>query len=131
MTEGTFLAEVLGAVLTQAKTGTVQVAIEFRLAEGPDAGSRITAYKPVTEKALKYTVADLRTCGWKGDDLEDLTSVKGGQVELVLAAEEFNGKVTTKVKFINEPGAAGAPAPQGIGKEWRDRIRALGGGLPF
>lgn len=127
---GTWKAEVLAAGLTSSPNkGTPQVAIEFKLLEGPDAGGRITHYAAITEKRLEYTVKELRACGWSGDDLDDLSSVVAGTpVDLVLAEEEYEGKTRTKVAFINEPGRmAGGPAPKGVGQAWRDRIRALSG----
>jgi hypothetical protein len=129
--EGTFDADVIGGTLTQAKTGTAQVAVEFRLADG----SRVTDYMPVTERALKYTVEKLRACGWTGDDLEQLASIQGARVELVLRQEEYEGRPRTKVAFVNKPGEGGPkPAPSGTGQQWRERIRALAGesdGSPF
>lgn len=125
--EGTWGAEVLGAMLTvSSQKKTPQVAIEFRLMDGPDQGSKIIHYAAVTEGRLKYTVEELRTCGWTGDDLEDLSTVKAGTpVELVLAEEEYNGRVNTKVRFINAPGRKPPSAPAGIGAEWRAKIAAL------
>lgn len=124
---GKFIATVEGAMLTTSPSkGTEQVAVEFRIMEGPDNGARITHYAALTDARLPYTVKELRICGWQGDSLADLSSVIGTEVELVLDEETYNGKTRTKVKFINKPGGAksaeNAPA---IAEKWRAKIAAL------
>jgi len=81
------------------------VAVRFEVTEGELTGEQITWYGYFTDAAQQYTMANLRTCGWTGDDLYDLSSIDGtGDVSIVLVDDDFNGKVTLKVKYINAPG---------------------------
>lgn len=126
--QGKFKAEVLGGVLTKSSSkGTEQVAVTFRLLEGPDEGRDITAYLALTDARLPYTVKELRLMGWK-DDLNDLLTIQGSFVDLVLEHEQYNGKTQTKVKFINAPGTGGVKAADdaaAIADRWRAKIAAL------
>lgn len=124
---GKYIATVEGGMLTRSSSkGTEQVAVEFRLAEGPDNGSRITAYLALTEGRLPYTVKELRICGWQGDDLSNLDSIKGNEVELVLDEDTYNGKTRVKVAFINRPGGPKSVSDaSAIAEKWKPKIAAL------
>lgn len=124
---GKWRAAVVSGHLTVAKTGTEQIAVKFGLRSGPDEGSEITEYLALTDKALPYTLEKLRTCGWQGDNVEDLSSL-GGEVDITIADEVGrDGVARARVKYIDPPGAAGTPVPEGVGAKWREKIRALGG----
>lgn len=96
-------ARAINAAIGKAGTGTHQIAIEF---EFLDETGGITYYGPLTDKALEYTMKAIRTAGFEGDDLSDLSSLTGEtpEVMLVIGPEEYEGKVTRKVKFINSMG---------------------------
>lgn len=99
-------------------TGKEQVAVEFEIlpfADGPGefAGQSITAFMFFTEKTLARTVESLRHCGWVGDDLAELPALAADgklsqEVEIVVDHEEYEGKVSAKVKWVNKPGGGGA-----------------------
>lgn len=109
MNEGTHRAVVIEAVLGMTSTGKEQVAVSLeRVEDGQPTGDRIAWYGTFTDAAMPFTVKSLRTMGWKGDDLSDLSSVIGGEVDIVCAHEEYNGQSKLKVKFINAPGSGGA-----------------------
>ena len=126
-TTGRFIAAVEGAMLTKSSNkGTEQVAVEFRLLEGPNSGQRITAYLALTEARLPYTVKELRICGFQGDDLTALDGLKGTEVELVLDDDTYNGKTRTKVSFINKPGGPKEASDKAaVAAKWRAKIAAL------
>ncbi len=96
-------ARAVGAAIGKAGTGTHQIAIEF---EFLDETGGITYYGPLTDAALEFTMKAIRSAGFLGDDLADLSSLTGEtpEVVLVIGPEEYNGKVTRKVKFINSAG---------------------------
>jgi hypothetical protein len=96
-------AKAIAAAIGKAKTGTHQIAIEF---EFLDEQGGITYYGPLTDAALEYTMKAIRTAGFQGDDLSDLSSLCGEtpDVMLVIGPDEYEGKVTRKVKFINSMG---------------------------
>lgn len=100
--KGEFLAEVIGGALTVAQTGTEQAAMQFRFLEGPSEGQTISEYLALSDAALPYSLPKLRTCGWTGDDIGDLSMCVGTKVRLVIKHEEYMGKTRARVQFINK-----------------------------
>jgi hypothetical protein len=97
-------ARAINAAVGRASTGTHQIAIEF---EFLDEAGGITYYGPLTDAAFEYTMKAIRAAGFVGDDFSDLTSLCDGsapEVFLVIGPDEYEGKVTRKVKFINSAG---------------------------
>jgi hypothetical protein len=89
--------------------GTPCIAVVFE----DEAGQRITYYGYLTDAALEYTVRALETMGWKPaehdwrvDVLNDTDLLVGNLVEIVVEEEEYEGKVRSKVRFVNEIGGA-------------------------
>lgn len=118
MENGTYKAKPLGAVLGETGTGKEQVGIEFEVVLGEDETGiqtgRITYYGTFTDKAMEITLKALRTSGWRGDDLADLSSVGGEgapEVSLVIENEEYKGKWSSKVKWVNSPGGLAMKNP--------------------
>jgi hypothetical protein len=123
--EGTYLARVVKGELGETKKGAVQAAIEFEFEDEAVRGQRITSYKHFTDKALKYTVAELRTCGHTGDDLSDLSMLGGQEVRLVIAHETYEGKTSAKVKFINSAsGGLKSKLEPDRAKTWAETMKA-------
>lgn len=91
--------------LGETSKGDPQVAVEFTIpVEGGDPALR-TWYGYFTDKTADRTIESLRTCGWKGDDLSDLTGLDANEVELVIDEEEYpvgSGKMRDKVEWINK-----------------------------
>jgi hypothetical protein len=54
-----------------------------------------------TDKTWERTLESLRYMGWQGDDLGSLDSLDANEVELVLDEEEYQGKKSTKVQWVN------------------------------
>ena len=107
ISEGKVTARATGASIGLTLGNKEQVGIAFDLLDGPDAGQSITAYGSFSGAALPYTLEKMRTAGWRGDDLADLSSIGGPKtpdVQLVIEHEEYNGKLSAKVKFINSLG---------------------------
>ncbi len=130
--DATFRAEVLAGNLTEAKTGTPQIALEFKLI---DSGGRKTFFLPVTDNSFQYTEEKLRTCGWTGDSLDDLSSIVGKLVDLVIVDEDYNGKKREKLKFINSIDRAGgarmdSAKARDVADQFRARIKRLASDAP-
>lgn len=105
--EGVFRAVPSGAGLSRAQTGNMQVGVMLNVMDADGVvGEQITWYGSLSEKAREFTFRSLRTMGWKGDDISDL-SMLTNEVSIVVAREEYNGKTYEKVKFINAPGGSG------------------------
>jgi hypothetical protein len=70
----------------------------------------------------------MRTAGWQGDDVTDLSSLSRPdvpEVELVIAHEEWEGKTREKVKWVNAAGGIALKAlDQGKKQALAARIRA-------
>ena len=86
--------------LTKTKNGFLQAWIKF------DIG--ITYYGVLkTVENQEYVAKNLVTCGFKKSSLEQLNDGDAldmtKQVEIVVENEEYNGKVTAKVLWINGP----------------------------
>lgn len=97
-------ARAIDAGIGRASTGTMQIAIEFEYLDEPGG---ITYYGALSDAAFEYTMKAIRAAGFQGDDLADLSSLIGAETPeciLVIGPEEYNGKTTRKVKFINRIG---------------------------
>lgn len=97
---GNHRAKCVNAEMPDVDEGkTPSVRLTFRNEEG----ETIDAYLYLSEKALERTEKSLRACGWVGDDVSELMRDGVGlkEVELVVEDEEYQGKVRTKVKWIN------------------------------
>ncbi len=70
-----------------------QVGVLLEFVDGKYKGTSITWYGYFTEKTKSSTIRALRTLGWQGDDLADLTTVRG----------EANCTVQVDVDLENNP----------------------------
>lgn len=91
--------------------GGEQVAVEFEIVgeDDEEAGHSITWFGFFTEKTMARTIESLRYLGWAGDDLSELPALaEAGQlaqeVEIVVDHEKYEGKWSTKVRWVNRPG---------------------------
>jgi hypothetical protein len=109
--EGTWRARAVTAELgyTAADNEQVGVALVFSPDQDPDVDGRPTTwYGSFSEKSLKHTLKALRTCGWAGDNLADLSGIDANEVEVVVAHEDdLEGQPRARAKFINPIGAGG------------------------
>lgn len=97
--------------LGETNSGNIQVGVLFELTEPGAEGQRIAWYGGFTEKGAPITFRALRTMGWVGSDVTELdapaAALNTNEVELVIEPETYEGKTTTKVKWVNEIGAGG------------------------
>lgn len=101
MKDGTYKARASDAALGYTLEGAPQVAVAFTILEGEHEGQSITWYGYFTEKSQRRTIDALRACGWKGDDLSDLTSVGDEDVSIVLKTEVYQGTSQVRVAWVN------------------------------
>jgi hypothetical protein len=104
---GDYRAKAVEGKLTETKGHKAQAAVRFALLDFP--GKTITwfGFLEASDKAFEIAMEGLRTAGWKGDDLSDMTMLveaTAPEVVLVVGHEEYEGKTSAKVKFINSAG---------------------------
>lgn len=112
---GVHEAMVIDHGVTKSKTGTPMAVIRFEYMDTDADKHQINWYGSFKEgKAAEITCEALATCGWTTNKPSDLAKGAGSgvldetsTVSITLGNEEYNGKVTTKVKYINPPGGAG------------------------
>lgn len=113
MENGKYHAIATKAELGTTSTGKEQIAVTFDFVDAAHAGRQMTWFGYFTEKTEARTFETLRTCGFKGTDLTDLSSLSGETptVELVVEAEEYNGEWRPKVKWVNNIGGSALKSP--------------------
>jgi hypothetical protein len=99
--DGRYRARGVSGDYGTANTGTEQVAVLFEL----EGGYRRTWYGYLTDNAVERTLKALKACGVT--NLETLEGLDANEVEVVLKTEEYNGKWTQKIAFVNELGSGG------------------------
>lgn len=103
--EGNWKARATEAALGFSSKGTQQVAVDLVLLEGDDAGKHITWYGYFSDATFERTIESLRTLGWEGDDLSNLTGIDKNDVYAVIEHEDdLQGQPRARVKWINGSG---------------------------
>lgn len=111
MENGIYRARALGALLGETKGKNIQVGVEFEFLDHP---VRMTYFGSFSDAAMPITLKALRTAGWQGDDLADLSSIGGEnapEVSLVVENEEYEGKWRSKIKWVNAAGGVAMASP--------------------
>jgi hypothetical protein len=114
-----------GAALGMTKTHKECVGVEFELKES---GQHISWYGYFTDATSERTIEALRFCGWRGQDLSDLSDIGNDpsvEVSLVIEQEEWEGKVRAKVQWVNRAGglAMANPLDQGQAQAFAQRMK--------
>lgn len=92
----------------ETKTGKQQVAITFEILASEYAGQRITWFGYFTPNAAERTVQSLRYCGFRGNDISQApTQALTSRVQLAIEHDEYNGRTSTKVRWVNRPSSGG------------------------
>ena len=97
--------------LGKTQGGNPQLGVELQVVEENCRGERITWYGYFSDKAKEFTFRTLRTLGWEGDDLSNLAGIEKNEVRVLVADEEYEGKVSLKVKGVYPLGGAGLANP--------------------
>ncbi|MBA3841074.1 MAG: hypothetical protein H0X39_00365 [Actinobacteria bacterium] len=84
-----------------SSTGKEQLAVMFAFVGGEHDGKHITWFGYFTDGAVDRTLESMRHCGWDSDSLAELDALGANEVELVIEDEEYDGKVRSRVKWVN------------------------------
>jgi hypothetical protein len=99
----------------EAKNGSEQVGIDFEVTQGEHKGEHLAYYGSFNgDTATEITIKALRTSGWKGDDVGDLSSLSrpdAPEVDLVCEPDTWEGKTHLKVKWVNAAGGLALKKP--------------------
>ena len=122
--------------LGMTSNGTEQIGVEFVLEGGQFDGETIVWYGYFSEKAFARTIEALRICGWKGDDLANITGLDANQVMLTVEEDTYNGVTSLKVRWVNKAGgvamqsAMDGAAKAAFAARVKGALHALGGPKP-
>lgn len=112
LVKGSYRGRGVSGGLGNTSTGQPQVAVELQVTEeGEFHGETITWFGYFTEGTEDRTLDSLRILGWKTDDLSNLDGICDNEVRFVVDEEEYQGKVRTKVKWINRIGGLALKSP--------------------
>lgn len=138
---GTHEARVIATAIGRTGTGKEQIAVTFE----DEAGNQSTWYGYFTEASLERTMKTLtEALGWDAaaddhriDALHNSDTLVGHRAQLVVEDEEYQNKVTAKIKWVNSLGG-GAPLKEQMNdmeakdfaSNLRKRLLAKGGAKP-
>jgi len=109
--------------------GDDYISADFEVVDGNGEAYTVEWRGWLTEKTERKTMEALRLLGWQGDDIYNDLAAEGclrNKVQLDVRHEEYKGKTTARVAFINGPD----PDPVATEKkreERRERMRRLAG----
>ena len=101
-----------------------QVAVEFEIVDGEDAGEFITWYGYFTDDTEPRPLESLRACGWQGDDVSDLKGMGSRKVSLVVEDELYEGKTHSRVRWVNRFGGNGVRLAKTMDAQARRQLAA-------
>lgn len=100
---GNHRAKAIDAILSETSTGKEQVVVNFELLDLP--GESITWYGYFTDKTTETTLKGLRAAGFKGLDINDMSSLRESPNEVSLVVEhernEKDGSIRARVRWVN------------------------------
>lgn len=93
------------STLGESSSGTPRIEVQFYVQTPVEShGQKIIWYGYLTPAAMPRTVEALRTMGWTGNDLRNLSTIGANNVQIVIEGEEYQGKTYAKVKWVNSLG---------------------------
>jgi len=108
---GNYRAQAVDGHLSYTSKGNEQVVVKFVIAGGPQDGQQVTWYGFFSDACFDRTIQSLRHCGWKGDDVSALVGLDANEVEIVVEHNDYKGKVTPTVRWINQAGGGAGMSP--------------------
>jgi len=105
MKPGTYVARAKEWDLGTTDNDKEYIGVLLQIEEGDSVGQTITWYGYFTEKTEQRTIESLRYCGWEGHNFVDLKGLDKNLVKIVVDEEEYEGRVHTKVQWINRIGS--------------------------
>ncbi len=127
---GTYRAHAGEKVLGYTTKMTPQVAVQCVIDTPGFEGKSITYYGYLSDGAYEYAIKSLRAMGFEGDDISDLSTVGKNPFSIVVQHEEYEGKISAKVVFVNSDGVAvknvmGADEAKKFAASMRSKIASL------
>jgi hypothetical protein len=101
---GRFKARAIKGSEQYAESGsnkTLTVALDLQVKELEQS---VTTFLYCSPAAYPYSVAKLRACGWKGDDITNLEGVDANEVDIDIEMETYEGKSRPKVNILDGGG---------------------------
>jgi len=101
---GRFLGTITDHGFSDTKAGSDQLFMNIENEDNPD--NRIIAFLALTDAAIKWTISKLRAAGYRGyhfGDLADGKLLRGNRISYTVKHEEYDGKTSAKVGWINNP----------------------------
>jgi len=101
---GTFAATIEDHGFSKTSNGSAQFFTKFKTEV-----DTIVGYFSLSGGAAQYTVAKIKTMGFTGTDLNELTEgdvLLGNECEIVVSHKEHNGKIRAQVEWVNPKGGA-------------------------
>lgn len=114
----------------EAGNGSEQIGIDFEIVEGEHKGTHVAYYGSFNgDQATEITIKAMRTAGWRGDNIADLSTLARPDVpecDLVCEPETYEGKQKLKAKWVNPAGGLAMKKPLDEAKKasLAQRIRA-------
>jgi hypothetical protein len=128
--EGRYKCRGTEAALALTSQGAPQVAVDIVITEeGEYEGQHRTWYGSFTDKATDMTLRALRTLGWTGDDLSDLSSIAAAEdpeaYVSIVHEEDQEGNPRDRAAFINANGGLAVKTPMDAGeaKAFAERMK--------
>ncbi len=139
--EGTYRAQAVDGHLGYTSKNNEQVVVRFAIVGGPHDGESVQWFGFFTDACFDRTIRSLRYCGWQGDDVADLTGIDANEVDIVVGHNEYKGKITPRVSWVNQVGGLSGMTPQqahDFAESVKERIAQMTsaepepeGGVPF
>lgn len=89
-------------------SGNEQVGLAFRITQGDHIGRVLSWYGFFnSEDNAKRTIKSLRACGWKGENLSDLSGITEQDVNIVVEIDDYDPEnPRNKIAWVNGSGVA-------------------------
>lgn len=123
MEEGRYVATCVNIDFATTEKGNNYARLVMRIAPGEQfEGEDVFYYMYFTEKTSQRSVDTLRTLGWTGDNIADVTHHDiQTAVEIDVQRNEYEGKLSFRVGWINAIGEYG-PLPKKMNDEQRTQF---------
>jgi hypothetical protein len=81
--------------------GNDQIVLDLDLI---DLGEKVSTFLVFSDKSAPYSLERLRACGWKGDDLSNLSGIDANEVNVEVKYEMYQGDEKMKVQILTGGG---------------------------
>lgn len=103
--------------------GSLQCVGYFKITRGRYAGRNVIWFGYMTEGSYERTMKSWRYCGWKGADINN-PGPMNQEVEIEVEHNEWNGKVSARVAWVNPPGGGAIQLKNPVVGQERAKVAA-------